>query len=226
MSSGFLDYLDPNVPLEERLREVFDELRIENDRRDGVETFMRLLKVKDRATYEHSVRVGLLTRQIGRFIHLDERALLYAGLLHDIGKAQTRLETLKKTVEWTPADAVEVRSHVIDGYRLLRGYFDFSAEIILWHHRFQPNGYPTAAELPSPLHDYSEGTKTMVAFYGRVLSLADAFDAMHRLNEKFGAEPLSGEEIKKRMLAASPDQRTLIEELYGAGIFTTRLFNK
>jgi response regulator RpfG family c-di-GMP phosphodiesterase len=152
-------------------------------------------------------------------MHLDAKALLYAGLLHDVGKLQTKLSTLQKTEGWLPADTEEIKNHVVDGYRVLRDCFDFTAEIILWHHRFQPGRYPES--LPQPLHDYSEGTRVMIPLFGRLLSLADVFDALHRVNDKHGLEPLTGEDIKAKMLACNPDQRVLIEEAYEAGIFTT-----
>lgn len=218
----FVNYLDSGVPLEERLRWAFDELHLANDQREDFVAFLHPLKRKDCATYEHSIRVGLLCRRIARFMHLDEKALFYAGVLHDVGKSQTRLNTLQKIEGWTPADTKEIKRHVFDGYRLIYGHFDFSAEIILWHHRFQAGNYPE--HLPAPLHNYSNGTKTLIAMYGRILALADCFDALHRVNEKFGdKQPLAGEQIKEKMLALNRDQYILIEELYNAGIFTTYL---
>lgn len=214
----FLHYLPPNISLEARLHQVFDELQLSLDQRDGITAFMQPLRIKDPATYDHSIRVGLLMYEITRFQHMDQKAGFYSGVLHDIGKSMTRSSTLKKTDGWTPADTAEIKGHVMDGYRLLRDHFDFTAEIILWHHRYQPNGYPV--ELPNPLHSYSEATNTMIRMYGRHLSLADCFDALHRVNDKFGGETLSGKQIKEKMLAFNKDQVILIEQLYKAGIFT------
>ncbi len=115
-------------------------------------------------------------------------------------------------------------AHVMDGYRLIRDKFDFSAEIILWHHRFQPRGYPQ--EHPAPLHDYCEATKVMIPWYGRMLSLADTFDALHRVNDKHGADTLTGEQIKEKMLAFHKDQKILVEGLFAANIFTTQIFEE
>lgn len=216
----FVNYLDPGVLLEDRLRWVFDELQLSNNQRESIVAFLHPLKIKDYITYEHGIRVGLLASRIAHFMHLDQKALLYAGLLHDIGKTQARLEILQKTEDWTPDDKEEIKQHVLDGYRMIRGRFDFSAEVILWHHRFQVGGgYPK--ELPAPLHDYEEGTKMMITLYGRILSLADCFDALHRINDKFGI--LTGEQIKEKMLTFNRDQQFLIEELYSAGIFTIEL---
>jgi hypothetical protein len=115
--------------------------------------------------------------------------------------------------------------HVMDGYRLIRGQFDFSAEVILWHHRFQHNGYP--ADMPALLHEYSQGTRVMIQFYGRLLALADGFDAFHRVNEKYTpVDGPVGEWIREKMLEHNPDQRVLVQELYDASVFTTYTYSE
>jgi putative nucleotidyltransferase with HDIG domain len=221
--SRFLTYLDPTIPVENMLSDLTYEERGGRGSKllkDAL-VFLAPMKIKDMPTYEHSIRVSLLARKIADFIHLDGRALLYAGLLHDVGKVQTRLETLQKTEGWTKEDTTEVMKHVMDGYKMIRGCFDFSADIILWHHKFQLLGYPR--RLPKLLHEYKQGTKILIPFYGRMLSLADVFDAMHRVNDKHGSTPLTGEQIKEKMLALNTDQKILVRDLFEAGIFTTAI---
>ncbi len=186
----------------------------------AVHAFLAPLRCKSDVThfhYEHSLRVGRHAWRIAQFVHLDQKALLLAGALHDLGKCMTALETLGKTEVWSAKDYEEIRHHVVDGYRLLKGRFDFSAETILWHHRFQKDGYPK--KLPKPLHEYSEGTKLLIAEHGRMLAIADVYDALHRVNSKFGeARALTGAEIKEKMLQFNPDRKILIEDLYKADI--------
>ena len=219
--NNFLQYFDLEPKLAVRLKSVYQELRVSEEQRRKISAFLHPIKVKDKPTYEHSIRVGLLSSAIGKFMHLDPKVLLYAGLLHDVGKAQTRLATLKKTDGWTDFDSAEIIGHVMDGYRLIRDCFDFSAEIILWHHRFQLNGYPQ--KMPEFLHAYSEGTKVMICMYGRMLALADTFDALHRVNDKHGSTILDGKQIKEKMFVFHPDQKVLLEELFKADILTTRI---
>jgi putative nucleotidyltransferase with HDIG domain len=216
----FQNYFDPSKSLEDRLEEAFNDCGVSPDQRQQINLFLAVVKLKDEATYRHSVRVGLVAHRLGRLMHLSAKALLYAGLLHDVGKVLTMSSTLKKTDDWTPQDAIEMTRHATDGFRMLAGVFDFSAEIVLWHHRFQRNGYPDI--LPEPLHGYSEGTRVLIPFLGRVLALADVYDALHRVNSKFGT--LTGSAIREKMLAFNPDQRQLIEEMYEDGVFTTELF--
>lgn len=221
----FSQYLDPRVTLEERLLRAFDKLLIPEDERATLTAFLEPLRIKSPIThahYEHSIRVALLARHIAQFMNINEKPAFTAGLMHDIGKCQVYLETLGKTEGWTEADTEAIKAHVMDSYRFLRGCLDFTAEIVVLHHRFQKGSYPT--ELPPHLHEYSEGTMVMITLYARILALADTYDALHRVNDKFSTRTaLTGEEIKEKMIQFNPDQHHLISRLYDIGIFTTAL---
>lgn len=169
--------------------------------------------------YEHSMRVGLLAMRIGEFIHHEPKPLLLAGALHDLGKCQTCLDILGKVGSWSDSDQEEMKNHVIDGYRLLRGRFDYTAEVMLWHHRFQEDGYPEV--LPPFLHDYRKTTQLLIREYGRIVAIADVYDALHRVNEKPGeARALSPSEIHEKMFDYNPDRKKLVKALYKHGVLT------
>lgn len=198
------------------------ELRISATNQAHLFSFLAPLKTKDEVThfhYLHSLRVGLLARAIGRFTYHEEKPLFFAGVLHDLGKCQTPLHILGRTDSWDDEDQRVVESHVMDGYHLLSGRFDISAEIMLWHHRFQEDGYPE--KLPPFLHRYNETTKLLIREYGRIVALADVYDALHRVDAKFGiTRPLTGEEIQQKMFEMNPDRKKLIAVLYDARIFS------
>lgn len=208
-----------NLP--EQLQVALEALEVDKADQGALHAFLGPLKVKegDRApTYEHSLRVGLTAAAIGTFMGVDARALLFAGLMHDIGKALVLMSVLGKTQNWTDADSKEMECHVTDSYRLLRGKFDFSAQVLVWHHQFQDNYYPK--EIPPPLHPHSKGTAVTIAMYGRLLALADSYDALHRVNFQDGeVRARTDEEIRKLMTDRNPDQRALVENLYEAGVF-------
>ena len=167
---------------------------------------------------EHSKRVGLKAGEIAEFTDLDKKALLYAGLTHDLGKCQVPLSTLGKTSGWTEKDSEAIKTHVLDGYRMLMGRFDFTADTMVLHHTFQINGYP--GEIPPPLHPYSEETQLLIVEHGRILALADVYDALHRENDKFGEKRvLTDKEIREQMFIFNPDREKLVEDLYEVGIF-------
>lgn len=203
--------------LEAEFEKTMDGLSLNEDIKSSVRVFVAVLKQKSLPTYAHSLRVGLLARKIGQFMHLDDKAMFLAGVFHDLGKSLTPLSTLHKVSGWTREDSEIIKGHVMDGYRILRDKFDFSAGIILWHHRFQKDGYPL--ELPEPPHRYSEGTKVLIAECGRMLAIADVFDALHRKNDKFEeGDELTDEQIREKMMELNKDRKKLVGELYDAGI--------
>jgi len=169
-----------------------------------------------RTHYAHSLRVGHKAHEIARVTHHEPKPLLIAGTVHDVGKCEISADVLGKTANWTEADALVMQEHVMAGYEILKSHFEFSAEIILWHHRFQKNGYPEV--LPPPLHGYSEATKVLIVEYGRILALADVYDALHRQNDKFDGD-VDGQRIKELMFQFNPDCIRLVDQLYQTGIF-------
>lgn len=221
----FVDYLDPTISLEDRLDGAFGQLQVSKEQQEKILKYLGLLDLKHKETYRHSIRVGLAAKGIAEHQHLDAKALLYAGLMHDVGKSMIPLSTLGKTEGWTSKDTETMDGHVMKGYELLRDTFDFSAEVILLHHRFQSRQYPE--QLPEPLHEYADETQNLIQTYGRILALADVYDALHRVNEKFGGlQAFSGQQVKEQMLRMNPDEVALVEELFAAGVFTTAVYPK
>ncbi len=169
--------------LERQFWEACIALGISATNQAFLQSFLAPLRNNDEVTrfhYLHSLRVGLLALHIGQFTYHEEKPLFFAGTLHDLGKCDTPSEILGKTGSWTDQDQHKIQTHVTDGYRLLRGRFDMTAEIAVWHHKFQEDGYP--ARLPPPLHLYRETTKLLIREYGRIIALADVYDALHRAN--------------------------------------------
>ncbi len=210
------------VSVEQNFWEACKELGISGTNQTHLRSLLAPLRNKGSVThfhYLHSLRVGLLARRIGQFMYHEEKPLFFAGTLHDLGKCQTLLNVLGKIGSWTDLDQKEIQQHVTDGYRLLRGRFDITAEIMIWHHKFQENGYPET--LPLFLHQYRETTKLLIREYARIVAIADVYDALHRPNSKFGdnGTTLTGKEIRGKMFEFNPDRKKLVEALYTAGIF-------
>src|SRR3989338_753211 len=214
--------MDEEAKLEQQFSAACWELSITNTNRALLASFLAPLRNKHLVTrfhYAHSLRVGLLARQIGRFTYHEEKPLFFAGVLHDLGKCQSPIEILGKTDSWNDDDQQTMQAHVLDGYRLLRGRFDVSAEIMLWHHKFQENCYPE--KLPPYLHKYRETMRLLIREYGRLVALADVYDALHRTDAKHGEKrTLTRKEIKEKMFEFNPDRTILIEALYKVGILT------
>jgi len=221
----FNDYRSSVLPLEQEVAHRAGQLGVKADDLAAIWKLLGPLEVKREAGCfhrDHSMRVGLLASEIAQFTQMvwyksHGRALFFAGLLHDVGKALVPACTLAATEKWTSEDQLAMEAHVIDGFRLLRDRFDFTAHVIIWHHRFQTRGYPK--ELPAPLQPFSEETLKLAERYGQILMLADVYDAMHRVNSATGGEFLSSEEIRSRMEKLHPEIfGDLVPRLYAAGV--------
>lgn len=217
--SGDIDVTE----FERLVQNTLDELDVGQEDQRAIKRYLALLRGKHQPSYEHSLQVGLTAREIARHLQLDEKALLIAGLLHDIGKVLVPESTLTRTVGWSDEDKQEMDDHVVDGVELLRGRFDFSAEVIARHHQWQERPYP--AELPPPLRDWDPATMKLIEQYSRLLSLADVYQALGRPNDRFtaaadGSTVLSDEKIKELMFELNPDQQELVGELYQTGVFS------
>lgn len=204
---------------------VRDRLRKIGARKEDIQaifSFLKPLGEKGSAGVlhrNHSLRVGLLAADIAKHLGLDERALLFAGLVHDVGKALVPTCTLGRTDAWTSTDQALMEAHVLDGFRMLRDRLDFTAQVIVQHHRFQGSrSYPK--ELPPAPAPFSQETLDKAKHYAQILALADVFDALHRVNSSSGGKALSSAEIHEKMFQFHPADVHLIAELYDAGIFS------
>ncbi len=127
---------------------------------------------KDAYTCGHSERVALLSRHLAALAkrpdHEIERIYM-AGLLHDVGKIGVPESVLQKTGKLTPEEFDQMKKHPEIGARILSDVKQLEDIIpgVLYHHeRYDGKGYPTGlAGKDIPL-------------MGRIICLADCFDAM------------------------------------------------
>jgi putative nucleotidyltransferase with HDIG domain len=127
---------------------------------------------KDAYTCGHSERVALMARELaaiaGEPAALVERVYM-AGLLHDVGKIGVPEHVLQKPGKLTPEEFDLMKQHPEIGARILRDVKQLEDVIpgVLHHHeRWDGRGYPNklaGADIP---------------MMGRVICLADCFDAM------------------------------------------------
>jgi HD-GYP domain-containing protein (c-di-GMP phosphodiesterase class II) len=130
------------------------------------------IDAKDTYTRGHSERVALLTRQLARAVGLDEYTLgrmHIAGLVHDVGKIGVPEAVLTKPGRLTEEEFAWIKKHPEIGYKILKDIpqlRDILPGVLYHHERFDGQGYP-------------EGLAgTRIPLVARLISLADAFDAM------------------------------------------------
>src|SRR5215472_5125287 len=130
------------------------------------------VETKDFYTRGHSERVsrgsGLIARQIGMRADRTE-AIMFAGMLHDVGKLGVPTKVLQKTGPLTEEEFAAIQLHPMRGLEIVReiGFLNEALAGIMHHHeKVDGTGYPmgfAGNEIPE---------------FARVIAVADAFDSM------------------------------------------------
>lgn len=138
----------------------------------SLEAVSTALDAKDRYTHGHSERVAWLGTQLAQAIGLDvdevERIRI-SGLVHDVGKIGVPEAVLCKAGRLTEDEFDQIKKHPRIGYNILKGIpkIDDVLDGVLYHHeRWDGRGYPTRL------------AGEAIPLYGRILAVADTFDAI------------------------------------------------
>jgi hypothetical protein len=137
-----------------------------------MEALCQAVETKDYYTRGHSERVsrgsGMIARQIG--MHADRsEAIMFAGMLHDVGKLGVPTQVLQKTGALTEDEYAAIQLHPMRGLEIVReiGFLYEALNGIMHHHeRIDGRGYPMGLAG----HEIPE--------FARVIAVADAFDSM------------------------------------------------
>ncbi len=142
---------------------------------DSINALLEALKSVEPTTYEHSVRVGELSRQLSRdagFNDYEQKLSFCAGLLHDIGKIGISKDILLKSSKLDPIELDIMQNHSVMSENIVKPlsqnmFFNQLLPLIRGHHeRMDGHGYP----------DKKRGDE--IPALARVVMIVDAFDAM------------------------------------------------
>jgi PAS domain S-box-containing protein/putative nucleotidyltransferase with HDIG domain len=163
------------------LRNITDRKQIERRlERAELESLRRLAlaaEYRDEDTAEHTVRVGQLAALIAGELGLDRstvRLIESAAPLHDVGKIAIPDAILYKPGGLTSEELDVVKRHTTVGAAILSGrdspLLETAQQIAIAHHeRWDGRGYPHRL------------ARNAIPLPGRIVSVADAFDALtHR----------------------------------------------
>ena len=149
--------------------------RVKDQVRMGNETIMaiaRTVDAKDENTSQHSTRVSeysvLIAQKLG-YSYQECENLRKMALLHDIGKIGIPDSVLKKPGKLTEEEYAIMKSHVTRGVEILKDFtlVDNVADGVLYHHeRYDGTGYMSGLKGEA------------IPLNGRIICIADAFDAM------------------------------------------------
>ncbi|MGB4681679.1 MAG: HD-GYP domain-containing protein [Firmicutes bacterium] len=134
--------------------------------------FLAIINARDSYTYGHSERVLVYVSIIATLVGMPPQAkkhLQYGAYLHDIGKIEIDRAILNNPSQLSDSEWEIMKKHPLWGANIARQIKALNPAIpaILYHHeRYDGKGYPfSLAGKEIPLE-------------GRILALADSFDAM------------------------------------------------
>ena len=138
----------------------------------GLDTYAAAMNVCDPGLGGHAARVGAHAELIARRLGWDDDRvcdLRLGAALHDVGKVSIRPEVLQKPGALDDDELAHIRAHPVEGAWLISGVRSLTPAFpyVLFHHeRWDGTGYPTRRSGPE------------IPLEGRILAVADAFDAM------------------------------------------------
>lgn len=162
-----------NLKIYEVVKDCLDPIMaiIENNEKMAMQLWQ--IETADFYTYEHSVKVCMLSILLSKWMKKDQsyiEDIALVGLLHDIGKCNIPNEILNKPDKLSPGEFQVMKTHATLGSVLLNMSKAYSEKVlkgVLHHHeRFDGKGYPTQL---SGLY---------IPEYARIVAITDCFDAM------------------------------------------------
>jgi HD-GYP domain-containing protein (c-di-GMP phosphodiesterase class II) len=130
------------------------------------------IDAKDSYTHGHTERVAMLARMLAKQVGLDDgtaERVYISGLLHDVGKIGVPEAVLCKAGQLTDDEFELIKMHPQIGARILqdiRQMEDLLPGVLYHHERWDGGGYPKGLSGEN------------IPLFGRLIGLADAFDAM------------------------------------------------
>ena len=175
----FLQLEQHNQRLEDEVRQRASEAQgyaavVHEMHLETIERLARAAEHHDNETAQHTQRVALASCLVAQALGLTEQEvnlMRRAAPLHDVGKIGIPDSILLKPAALTEAERRIMQRHCVIGGDLLSGghseLLQMSERIALTHHeKWDGSGYPLGL------------TGEQIHIYGRILSVADVFDAL------------------------------------------------
>ena len=150
-----------------------------------VHALVNSVDAKDTYTFGHSERVAYFSRALAQELGMSEgqcERVYLAGLLHDVGKIGVPDATLCKPGKLTDEEFEALKKHPEIGANILSHIIqirDLLPGVLYHHERMDGRGYPH--KLPA----------RRIPLLGRIICLADSFDAMTTNRTYRAALPVS-----------------------------------
>jgi response regulator RpfG family c-di-GMP phosphodiesterase len=142
--------------------------------KEAILRLSRAAEYRDPETGMHLLRMSNYTRIVAAGLGLpvaEQKQLMAAAPMHDVGKVGTPDHILLKPGRLTPEEFEIMKQHAMIGYEILRDsvstLLQNAAVVALTHHeKFDGSGYPRGL------------VGEAIPLYGRIVAVADVFDAL------------------------------------------------
>ncbi len=165
---------------------------------DTIKAIANSIEARDPYTRGHSDRVARIAKTIAEELNWDKNEIElidWGGMLHDVGKIGVYDAILHKRGKLTTEERGIMELHPLIGAQIIEG-ISFLKPIIPYvlehHERFDGKGYPQSF------------SGNGISIKGRLLSVADAFDAM--ISDRPYRKALKPEEAFKEILSGAGSQ--------------------
>jgi HD-GYP domain-containing protein (c-di-GMP phosphodiesterase class II) len=167
-----------------------------------------VVRADDNYTGEHSQGVVALAMDVGSALELDpgqRRNVEFGALLHDVGKVAIPNEIINKPGKLDPAEWALVKTHTLEGQRMLDRVGGFMREVGLivrsHHERWDGAGYP----------DGLSGEQ--IPLEARIVCCCDAWNAMTTTRSYREAMPIATAVAEMRRCAGSQFDPRVVDAL-------------
>lgn len=170
------------------------------------------IDAKDPYTSGHSERVAHLSRRLAEALGFSQvmcQRVYLSGLLHDVGKIGVPDAILCKPGKLTEEEFTILKRHPEIGGRILtriRQLSDLMPGVLYHHERYDGRGYP------------SKRAGKDIPRLGRIICLADCFDAMTTNRTYRAAMPIDSAIAEIRRCAGSQFDPLMSEAFLGLGL--------
>jgi len=181
----------------ERSRELLRDIMMNYE--DVIRVLIKIVEEKDSYTKGHSENVTKLAVKLAQKLGLNEdqvHEIKEASLLHDIGKIAIDKEILNKPGPLTEEECRKIKEHPEIGARIVgqsHAFKNLISGIRHHHEKYSGGGYPNP-----------NLKKRKIPLYARIISIADAWDAMR--SDRAYRRALSREEAISEIHRCSGDQ--------------------
>jgi len=188
---GSLIEITDRVDIENKLKEEHNLL--EQTLNGVIYAITKIVEIKDPYTVGHQINVAKLSEEIAKELGFKEdkiKEILWASLLHDIGKISVPAELLVLPRKLNPIEFSIIKTHPLVAYNILKVIPNFEniSEIVLQHHeRLDGSGYPKEIKGDQILKEariiaVSDVVEAMINHrpYRPALTLDDAFEEIYK----------------------------------------------